>query len=122
MLTRLCLSLTLLAGLAACGGGQGGSLQSFEIVGGQQRYLVDIFDQGEGVRDIVVSSQGYRALQQSDASVAFSVAQQAADRIPCANGQGVRVLPSTGFFQDDSRSGALSRGGAFWQFKGRCGG
>lgn len=110
--------------LAACGSGDqnAGSLETFEIVGGQQRYQVDLFDQGKGIRHIIVSSVGYRGLLQTDAATAFAVASQAGEQSECANGKGVRVLPDSGLFIDQNRAGALTRGGAAWQFKGRCGG
>lgn len=109
--------------VAACGSSADGSkLQRIEVAGGQQRYVVDFIDQGGGVRHIVVNSLGYRSLDRSEGGLAYRVASQAADTIQCANGQGVNVLPETAIFQESDRSqGALSRGGAIWQFKGRCG-
>ncbi|MEM7509093.1 MAG: hypothetical protein AAF415_20425 [Pseudomonadota bacterium] len=109
--------------LAACGGGDGDiKLRTVEVVGGQQRYAVDFIDQGGGVRHIVVNSLGYRSIDRSEGALAYRIASQAADTIQCANGRGVNVLPETAIFQESDRSqGALSRGGAIWQFKGRCG-
>ena len=98
------------------------SLQSVEVTGGQQRYVVDFFDQGEGVRHIQVSSLGFRQIDRAEGQLAYRMALQAAEVVVCGQGKGVRVLPETALFQETDRSqGALSRGGAVWQFKGRCG-
>ncbi|MEL6478044.1 MAG: hypothetical protein AAFR17_12030 [Pseudomonadota bacterium] len=116
-------ALALMA-LASCGpAGEGPpALQTVEVTGGQQRYVVDFVDQGGGLRHIVVSSLGYRQMDRAEGELAFRMAAQAAEVVSCANGQGVRVLPETRVFQETDRSqGALSRGGAIWQFKGRCG-
>ncbi|MEM0924059.1 MAG: hypothetical protein AAGI13_13505 [Pseudomonadota bacterium] len=114
----------LVTALTACSGDTGGppALQSVEVTGAQQRYVVDFIDQGGGLRHIVVSSQGFRQMDRAEGELAFRMASQAAEVVACANGRGVRVLPETRIFQESDRSqGALSRGGAVWQFKGRCG-
>ncbi|MEM0942867.1 MAG: hypothetical protein AAGI70_02870 [Pseudomonadota bacterium] len=111
--------------LAACAGGEGQQtqLETFQVVGGQQRFVVDILDQGQGVRQIVVSSAGYRGLQRDDAAAAFVAAQQAGEQARCGEGQGVRVLPDSAFFIDETQAaGGLNRGAAAWRFRGRCGG
>ena len=108
--------------LAGCASGGKSTLQTVEVTGGQQRYVVDFIDQGGGVRHIVVSSLGYRQMDRAEGELAFRMASQAAEVASCANGKGVRVLPETAIFQESDRSqGALARGGAVWQFKGRCG-
>lgn len=112
--------------LSACGGGEGESrLETIEVTGGQQRYLVDFYDRGAGQRQILVSSAGYRGMDRSEGNVAFQVASQAGERAVCANGQGVRVLPDTANFvpQSDGFSPiANASGGNVWQFRGVCGG
>ncbi|MEM7178385.1 MAG: hypothetical protein AAF503_11840 [Pseudomonadota bacterium] len=114
--------------LSACaeGGGKGdGRLETIEVTGGQQRYLVDFFNRGGGERQILVSSAGYRGLDRSEGNLAFQVASQAGQRAACADGQGVRVLPDSATYvpQSDGFSPiANASGGNVWQFRGVCGG
>lgn len=98
-------------------------LETFEISGGPQRYLVDILDEGNGRRQIIVSSAGYRGLDRGEGSRALGVASQAAERAQCNGGQGVRVLPDTAiYYERDEGFNALGRSSNTWQFKGICGG
>ncbi|MEM7238019.1 MAG: hypothetical protein AAF501_09370 [Pseudomonadota bacterium] len=111
--------------LAGCGDGERvqRGLETFEISGGPQRYLVDILDEGNGQRQIIVSSAGYRGLDRGEGTRALSVARQAAEKAQCNTGQGVRVLPDTAiFYEKDQGFSALGRGSNSWQFKGLCGG
>lgn len=103
--------------------GAGTKLRTIEVPGGQQRYFVDFLDQGGGARHIIVRSAGYREFDRSEGDVAFAAATQAGTEIDCGNGAPVQVLADTATFIEASRSvGALARGQAHWQFKGRCGG
>lgn len=123
-----CVMFAAALGLTACGGensnpNAGKSLETFEISGGPQRYIVNIFDQGSGRRQITVKSAGYRGLDRGEGELALRVASQAAERANCGNGKGVRILPETALYQDRNEGfSALSRGGNIWQFTGMCGG
>ncbi|MBY8975329.1 hypothetical protein KHP62_05905 [Rhodobacteraceae bacterium NNCM2] len=101
----------------------GKRLETVEVAGGPQRYIVDFYDQGNGQRLILVSSAGYRGLDRGEGELAFRVATQAGERSDCGDGKGVRVAPETANYVEQDRGfNALSRGGAVWQFKGYCGG
>jgi len=100
-----------------------GGLQTVEVLGGRQRYFVDIVDQGGGVRHLIVRAAGYRGFDRSEGDVAYDAAQRAGAVIDCGEGRGLRVLPDTALFiETDQSSGALARGQPVWRFKGRCGG
>ncbi|MEM8792092.1 MAG: hypothetical protein AAGE80_10775 [Pseudomonadota bacterium] len=118
--------LTVAAALMGCAGdGSGGSarIETFEISGGPQRYLVDVLDQGQGNRMLIVRSAGFRGFDRGEGDLAFRVAGQAAAQAQCAGGRGIGLIPSSARFQDETANLGPGTGGRnVWIFQGKCGG
>ncbi|MEM9100609.1 MAG: hypothetical protein AAGC79_19050 [Pseudomonadota bacterium] len=119
-------AVLLALGLAACANTEGAKdarVETFEISGGPQRYLVDVLDRGQGNRTLVVRSAGFRGLDRGEGELAFRVAGQAAAQVECGGGKGIGLIPESARYQDETANvGPGTRGRNVWIFQGKCGG
>lgn len=100
--------------------GSGTNVQRFDVRKSGLLLVVQVFNRGEGARTFAVSTRSFRALDRSDARVAYDASFEAAQRINCSGGP-ASVDPATATFQEEGRRSAFSNGEAAWIFQGRCG-
>ncbi|MEM9060765.1 MAG: hypothetical protein AAGD13_09930 [Pseudomonadota bacterium] len=100
--------------------GAGTNIERFDVRRQGRPLIVRVFNRGEGLRTVAVSSRSIRGLDRSDARMAYDAAFEAAQEIDCS-GSPMAVDAGSAQFQEEGRRSAFTQGEAAWIFQGRCG-